>query len=138
MVQTMAKWIEIFPGWQGAPVQLGKLCQQTGSIGLFTGGIQVLEEKRDILGSRKEYCRHSFVLRFNAPAFDRDGFTILVDFQHWVQQQNALGLAPRLGDIPEQCRIRASKGKQERTDGAGAATYSVELTVDYIKLYEVK
>ena len=40
MVQTMAKWIETFPGWQGAPVQLGKLCQQTGSIGLFTGGIQ--------------------------------------------------------------------------------------------------
>jgi hypothetical protein len=30
------------------------------------------------------------------------------------------------------------KGKQERTDGAGAATYSVELTADYIKLYEVK
>ena len=43
MVQTMAKWIETFPGWQGAPVQLGRLCQQTGSIGLFTGGVQVLE-----------------------------------------------------------------------------------------------
>ncbi len=138
MIHTLAEWIGTFPGWQGKEVTVGKLCGKTGSVGLFSKGTGVLEEKADVLGNRKEYCRHSFVLRFHAPAFDRDGYAAAVGFQHWVQEQNAFGLAPRFGDVPERSRIRAANGRPERTDGTDTVTYAVELTADYIKLYEVK
>ena len=138
MIHTLAKWIGTFPGWHGQRVTVNSLCQKTGSVGIFSKGTQVLEEKTDIMGNRKEHCRHSFILRFRAPAFSGDGYDVAVNFQRWVQQHNALGLAPRFGDIPTHSYIQTSGGKAEGTDGTDAVTYTVELTADYIKIYEVK
>ena len=138
MVNAIARWVQSYPGWGGGVVVPGELCQQTGSLGLFSKGIQVMDVRQDVLGRRQERCRHSFVLRFCAPAYASDGFSAMVDFQHWVQEQNALGLAPRFGDMPENSAIYAQNGRLERTDGAHTATYAVELSADYMKLYEVK
>lgn len=138
MVNTLAKWLQTFPGFHDAAVQPGCLQQQTGSLGLYSGGVQVLQVKEDVLGNRQEHCRHSLILRFNAPAFAEDGFNTIVELQHWVQAQNALGLAPHFGDVPEKSVLRAQNGRLERTDGSHAATYAVELSADYMKLYEVK
>lgn len=136
MIQILANWIGSFPGWQAENVDIGTLCQKTGSVGLFSRGIQVLEEKTDILGNRTEFCRHSFALRFRANAWT--GFDTAVNFLHWVQTQNGQGLAPRLGDMPLYSRIRTGACKAEGSDGTDTVTYAVELTADYIKQYEVK
>ena len=61
-----------------------------------------------------------------------------MDFQEWVQQQSALGLAPIFGDAPGKERITAQNGVLYEADEEGTATYMVQLSVLFQKNYEVK
>ena len=61
----------------------------------------------------------------------------LLEFQNWVQRQDALGLAPKFGDDPKNAHIRAENGKFSNRRQVGSAIYVVTLTADFTKNYEV-
>lgn len=60
----------------------------------------------------------------------------IMDFQEWVQEQSARGLAPRFGDEGREI-IRAQNGVLYEADEEGTATYMVQLSVQFKKNYEV-
>ena len=58
------------------------------------------------------------------------------DFQHWVQEQSAHGLAPNFGDAEEPVIARAQNGVLYEAEAEGTATYMVVLSLRYTKTYE--
>ena len=59
----------------------------------------------------------------------------LMELQQWIQRQSAEGLAPVFGDEPVRERIYARKGRLQKTNTAGTASYCVELTAEFVKHY---
>ena len=58
-----------------------------------------------------------------------------MDFQEWVQEQSALGLAPVFGDVPRQEKLTAQNGVLYDAEDEGLATYMVQLSVQFIKIF---
>ena len=61
-----------------------------------------------------------------------------MDFQEWVQEQSVIGIAPTFGDEPESETITAQNGVLYDADEGGTAMYMVQLSVQFMKKYEVK
>ena len=64
--------------------------------------------------------------------------TLAMDFQQWVQGQSVLREAPTFGDDPESEIITAQNGVLYDADEGGTAMYMVQLSVQFMKKYEVK
>lgn len=59
----------------------------------------------------------------------------VADFQAWVQEQSARGLAPTFGDVARAESIRAQNGMLYSADEEETALYMVQLSVTYTKKY---
>lgn len=112
--------------------------------GIFPSGLTEVTRKTDILGNTVVTNQYNFGLYYvfeKAPGDDA-GAAINADwimgFQEWVQEQSATGQAPVFGDVPNQERISAQNGVLYDSDEEGTATYMVQLSVQFIKNYEVK
>ena len=87
--------------------------------------------------------QYSFTLYFvfaKAPGDDvgaEENAQWLMDFQDWVQSQSITGKAPVFGDAPRQETIKAQNGSLFAADSDGTAVYSAQLSVQFIKRYEV-
>ncbi len=105
---------------------------------LFPKGLEEISRREDVLGNRFVGCRYHFSLfwKMAGQGDDAENTSRLLDFQHWVREQSASGLAPQFGDVPTQESIRAEKGGL--TVGPQIATYTVTLIADFMKVYEVK
>jgi len=113
----------------------------TGSIS--PGGLVEIERRRDIVGNvtvTNQYNFSIYCVLEKAPGDDA-GATInadwVMDLQEWVQEQSVLGLAPVFGDVPREEKIMAQNGVLYDIN-EGAATYMVQLSVKFIKKFEVK
>ena len=108
-----------------------------GSTGLYPIGLEEVSRTKDVTGRVRLGCRGNFLLtRMTQRQQDNaEHARWLLDFQKWVQQQSAAGTAPVFGDVPQQERICARKGRLQKCNEAGAGKYTVELTVEFTKYY---
>ena len=112
--------------------------------GVFPSGLTEISRSRDILGNVTVVNQYNFGLYYvfeKSPGDDigaTENADWLMDFQEWVQEQSALGLAPVFGDVPGIESITAQNGVLYNADEEGTAMYMVQLTVQFIKKYEVK
>lgn len=136
MLDVMKVWLETFPRWEGT-LQFDYADSVPGNTGLYPKGMTELSTREDVLGNRK--CRFScaFTLR-RAAVGGQENAQWLLDFQNWVMEQDRLGLAPKFGDEPATERIRAFEGRLDTHKQVGSAFYTVQLTAEFTKLFEVK
>lgn len=140
VLEKLKSWLMTFPKWEaGKLTYLDFTDGVPGNRGIFPQGQEVLRRKEDVLGNVTLSCRYHFALyRVTAGQEDQqENARWLMEFQDWVQQQDALGLAPKFGDVPELSHIRAEKGRLSHRKQVGSALYTVMLTADFTKLYEV-
>lgn len=133
-LEKMQAWLCTYPQWQGA-VSVDYVDSKPGSFGLYFQGLEVLKRRQDVLGNREEDCRYTFLLRFVAAGQDdaREQAQWLLQFQSWVQTQNALGNTPGFGDVPEKESIRAEKGRLEKASQVACGLYTVTITAEFTK-----
>jgi hypothetical protein len=112
--------------------------------GIFPSGLVEVERRQDIAGRVTVRNQYNFGLYYvfeKAPG-DDDGAAVnadwLMDFQEWIQEQSAMGIAPVFGDVPRDEVITAQNGVLYAAEDEGLATYMVQLSVKFTKKYEVK
>lgn len=135
MLEKLRQWLESFPGWD-SQIQIDYLDISPGNAGLYPRGITELSRREDVLGNVQVRCSCAFVLRMAALGAEAQARWLL-DFQSWVMEQNALGLTPKFGDLPKNERLRAFEGKLDSHTPLGSALYTVQLSAEFTKLYEV-
>ena len=144
-LESIREWIKTFPGYGTLQdFQIDYTGQSPANGGMFPAGLAEIARRRDIMGNAAVTCQYNLALYFvfaKAPGDDTlaaENAEWLMDFQHWAQRQSVLGLAPTFGDEPEKERISAQNGALYAADAEGTATYMVQLSVQFIKKYEVK
>lgn len=112
--------------------------------GIFPSGMVENTRKTDIFGNVTVENQYNFGLYcvFAKAPGDDVGATInadwIMDFQEWAQAQSITGAAPVFGDVSQSERILAQNGVLYDATDEGLATYMVQLSVRFIKKYEVK
>ena len=126
-LDKLQAWLSTYPHWESC----------TANICVLPKGMEEISRREDVLGNVFVGCRYYATVFWEMTGQGDDGENAerLLDFQHWVQGQNAKGLAPRFGDMPARERIRAEKGGL--TPGAQIVTYTLTLIADFMKVYEV-
>lgn len=133
-LEKVKQWLLGYPQWDaGGLIFIDYTDAVPGNMGLFPRGLEQVSVREDVLGNRAVRCRYHFALYKVAGRWEEDAAWLL-EFQNWVQQQSAAGLAPRFGDVPEEERIRAENGKLYKADPAGVVTYAVTLTAEFTRL----
>lgn len=109
--------------------------------GIFPSGLVEVSRKPDLLGNVTVTNQYNFGLYYvfeKAPG-DGAGAAVnadwLMDFQEWVQERSALGETPAFGDAPRQEKITAQNGVLYEAQDEGVATYMVQLSVQFVKIF---
>lgn len=109
--------------------------------GVYPSGLVEIQRKRDVLGNVTVENQYNFGLYYvfaKAPGDDA-GATVnadwLMSFQEWVQAQSITGAAPAFGDEPRTEKIIAQNGVLYEATDEGTATYMVQLSVQFTKLF---
>ena len=136
MLETITGWLRTFPGWEG-DLQLDDMDVLPGSNGLYPRGMTELSRREDVLGNLQIRYSWGFLLR-RTDADREAAARWLLQLQDWIARQDALGLTPQFGDEPATQRIRAFDGRLHSRQQVGTALYTVGLTVEFTKNYEVK
>lgn len=138
ILERVRLWLQTYPRWEDT-LTVDMIPAGPGSAGLFPDGVEERSRKEDILGNRQIRCRLRFTLRRQAVVGDggEEHAAWLLDFQQWVCQQSLAGLTPQLGDVPGEETMQAEKGSLQKVSPTGIGTYTVTLTANFIKLYEV-
>lgn len=143
-LERIRAWIATYPGYD----ILGSFgVDYTDRIpangGIFPSGLVEIRRTEDILGNTTVENQYNFGLYYvflKAPGDDAGAqFNAhwIMDFQMWVQEQSTRHLAPTFGDDPRTERIQAQNGVLYEADEEGTATYMVQLSVNFTKIYEV-
>lgn len=135
-LEKLRQWLLTYPGGSGL-VHIDHTDGVPGNSGLFPAGVEEVRRREDVLGNVTVDCRCRFTLhRVTALGQDNEeAARWLLAFQEWVRAQSLAGLAPTFGDDPARERIRAEKGRLYKASQSGTGTYSVTLTVDFVKYY---
>lgn len=142
-LEKIREFVESYPG---ADIFLDFQVDYTDQIpangGIFPSGLVEISRKKDILGNTTITNQYNFGLRYvfaKAPGDDA-GATVnadwVMEFQEWVQKQSAIGAAPVFGDVPREERVIAQNGVLYDADDEGLATYVVQLSVQFVKIYK--
>ena len=143
-LEKVRRWLDTYPGiipMKGLKVDYNSPNPNNGS--LDPSGLIEISRITDITGSVTVENQYNFALYFvllKAPDDDQgatDNADLLLDLQRWVQDQSIRGLAPVFGDDPEQEQIKAQNGTIYAADPEGTAMYTVQLSINFIKYYEV-
>ena len=143
-LDQMKQFISSYPGAASlSSLRVDYTDQIPANGGIFPSGLVEISRKTDICGNVTVYNQYNFGLRYvftKAPGDDdgaEDNAAWIMDLQEWVQQQSALGLAPVFGDVPQQETITAQNGSLFDTDEEGTAVYFVQISVKFVRKYEV-
>ena len=143
-IEKIRKWISTFPDHQklnGFQVDYTDRIPNNG--GIFPSGLVEISRTTDILGTVTVENQYNFGLYYvflKAPGDDAGAVhnaDWVMDFQKWVQEQSIRKLAPTFGDEPGTERIQAQNGVLYDADEEGTATYMVQLSINFTKIYEV-
>lgn len=144
-LEKMREWLKTYPGYDILhDFQVDYTDQVPANGGIFPNGLVEVERRRDIVGNVSVTNQYNFGLYyvFEKSPGDDTGAAInadwVMDFQEWVQAQSACRLAPVFGDEPSMEQISAQNGVMYDSDDEGTATYMVQLSVTFIKKFEVK
>lgn len=134
-LEKLKAWLETYPNWDET-IQVNFSGDSPYGTGLLPKAVEEISRWEDVLGNSQVECRYTFTLFWQMMGQGDDAVNAarLLDFQHWVREQNALGLAPQFGDAPAWERIRAENGGF--TAGAQTVIYTVTLIADFKKVYE--
>ena len=142
-LEKIRKWLLTYPQigrLQGLRVDYYTTQPDNGSID--PSGLVEISRKEDILGNVTVENQYNFALYFvlaKSPEDDEgstDNADWLLDLQRWIQEQSIRRQAPTFGDIPRAETISAQNGKVEAADEEGTGIYSVQLSVNFTKIYE--
>ena len=136
MLEKMKLWLESFPGWE-EQLNIDYADGVPGNSGLYPKGIREISRREDVLGNSAVRCACDFMLRRSAIPGE-DNARWLLQLQSWVMEQDRLGLAPKFGDDPKSEQIRAFDGKLDKSFQTGSGLYTVLISAEFTKLYEVK
>lgn len=106
-------------------------------------GLIEVSRKEDIWGNVAVENQLNFALFFvllkstEDDAGAADNAALLMDLQRWVQEQSIRKLAPTFGDEPNRETIKAQNGALYAANEEGVGIYTVQLSVNFIKHYEV-
>lgn len=109
--------------------------------GIFPSGLVEISRNTDLCGNVAVVNQYNFGLYYvfeKAPGDDAGAVVNagwLMDFQEWVQARSVLGEAPVFGDDPRQEKITAQNGVLYSAEDEGLATYMVQVSVRFIKLF---
>lgn len=112
------------------------------SAGLFPSGLVEVARRTDVLGNVESDRQANFALYtvMEKAAGEDAGATYnagwLMDFQEWVLDQSAMGLAPTFGDVPERERMVAQNGQLYESDAEGWAMYAIQISASFTKRFE--
>lgn len=143
-LEKIKAWVATYPGFDIlSEFQVDYVDHALpGNAGIVPSGLVEVERRTDIVGNVAVTNQYNFGIYcvFEKAAGDDVGAAInadwVMDFQEWIQAQSVLGLAPVFGDEPRSERATAQNGVLYET-GEGAGTYLVQLSVLFIKKYEV-
>lgn len=143
-LEKIKNWLLTYPEierLQGLGVDYYSQQPDNGSID--PSGLVEISRKTDIIGNVTVENQYNFALYFvlaKAPE-DNEGATQnanwLLDLQNWIQEQSVGRRIPSFGDVPEDETVSAQNGKVDSADEEGTAIYSVQLSINFIKIYEV-
>lgn len=144
-LEKVRKWLATYPEFDIlGTFRVDHTDQIPANGGIFPSGLVEVERRKDIVGNVTVTNQYNFGLYYvfdKAPG-DDVGATINADwimgFQEWVQEQSATGEAPVFGDAPDIEQIAAQNGVLYESDEDGAATYMVQLSIQFIRKFEVK
>lgn len=106
-------------------------------------GLVEVSRTEDILGNVEVENQLNFALYFvllKSPGDDTgatNNAALLMDFQRWIQEQSIRKKAPVFGDEPDREAIKAQNGALYAANQEGTAIYMVQLSINFIKKYEV-
>ena len=135
-LEKVKAWLATYPHWDGT-LQVDYSQGRPPNAGLLPKGLEEISVREDVLGNTQEECRYRFALSWQVAGQGDEGENAgkLLDFQHWVREQSARGLAPCFGDVPAREQMRTEKGGM--TVGTQNVIYTVTLVADFMKVYEV-
>lgn len=143
-LEKIREWIKTYPGCsQLRELSVDYTEAAPANGGVNPTGLMEVSRQRDILGNVTATNQYNFTLYFvfaKAPGDDvgaEENAQWLMDFQDWVQSQSITGKAPVFGDAFQQEAIKAQNGSLFTGDSEGTAVYSAQLSVQFIKRYEV-
>ncbi len=143
-LEKIRQWLSGYAGAipvQGMKVDYYAPNPDNGSID--PSGLVEVSRKEDVLGNVTVENQLNFALYFvllKSPGDDAgatDNAVMLLDFQRWVQEQSIRRLVPVFGDEPGKETVKAQNGALYATDEEGVAIYTVHLSINFIKKYEV-
>lgn len=142
-LQKMRDWLATFPEFDIlGSFNVDYTDHVPANGGLFPNGLIEVERRRDIVGDVTVTNQYNFGVYcvFEKAPGDDAGATINADwvmsFQEWAQEQSVTGQAPAFGDVPRDERITAQNGVLYDANEEGLATYMVQVSVQYQKLYK--
>lgn len=142
-LEKMRAWLGTYPGHDIlSAFRVDYTDQIPNNGGLFPNGLVEVARTWSIGGIVTVTNQYNFGLYYVFEKSDDVASTgnagWLMDFQRWIQEQSILGLAPTFGDDPRKERVIAQNGTLYQADDEGTAMYMVQLSVQFIKIYEVK
>lgn len=141
-LEKIREFIGSYPGFDILSKFHVDFCDQIpNNGGVYPSGLLEISRNTDILGNTTVTNQYNFGIYyvFFKDPNDDAGATVnaswIMDFQEWVQEQSASGLAPVFGDDKKQERIMAQYGVLYTAEDEGLATYMVQLSVQFIKKF---
>lgn len=142
-LEKITSFIRSYPRWDILrDFQVDYTDQIPANGGIFPAGLVEIRRKADICGNVTVTNQYNFGLYyvFEKVPGDDAGAAVnadwLMDFQEWIQQESISGNAPVFGDVPREEHVTAQNGVLYSAEDEGLATYMVQMSVQFIKLFQ--
>ncbi len=143
-LEKIKAWLATYPGFDIlGQFRVDYTDQIPANGGVFPSGLVEISRRTDICGNTTVENQYNFGLYYvfeKAPGDDAgatENADRIMGFQEWVQEQSVTGQAPIFGDVPREEQIMAQNGVMYEATDEGTATYMVQLSVRFMKKYEV-
>ena len=143
-LEKIRKWVSSYPGADWVrDMKVDYFSQHPDNGSIDPSGLIEVSRTEDILGKVTVENQYNFALYFvflKDPDDDQgatENAAWLMDFQRWVQEQSIRKKIPTFGDDSARESARAQNGALYAADEEGTAIYTVQLSFNFIKIYEV-
>ena len=143
-LEKIRNWLKGYPGAAAVrELKVDYYSPNPDNGSIDPSGLIEVSRTPDIMGGVTVENQYNFALYFvllKSPDDDTgatDNAALLMDFQQWIQEQSLRRLAPVFGDDPDAETIKAQNGALFAANEEGVAIYTVQLSINFIKYYEV-
>lgn len=143
-LEKVRQWVSTYPGAKRiGDLRIDYAAPSPDNGSIDPTGLVEVSRKEDILGNITIENQYNFSLYFvfykspdddDAAAYNAEW---LMDFQRWVREQSIRKQTPVFGDDPLRETAKAQNGTIYAADEEGTAVYTVQLSFNFIKKYEV-